>query len=151
MDLFCKNATVVLVHGAWADGSSWNRVILPLLRQGLKVIWAPAQKLAQETGKVIVAWGEKRIGDLIDDLLAFSRIGQSEMQKMEVNLDELIKGTWGDFQAETKDRKIAWTIHELPAVWADIALLRLVVVNLISNALKFTGGRTEAKTKRSHE
>ena len=31
MDLFSKNATVVLVHGAWADGSSWNRVILPLL------------------------------------------------------------------------------------------------------------------------
>ena len=41
MDLFSKNATVVLVHGAWADGSSWNRVILPLLNQGLKVICAP--------------------------------------------------------------------------------------------------------------
>src|SRR6516164_4754574 len=41
MDLFSKNATVVLVHGAWADGSSWNRVILPLLYQGLKVICAP--------------------------------------------------------------------------------------------------------------
>jgi pimeloyl-ACP methyl ester carboxylesterase len=41
MNLFSKNATVVLVHGAWADGSSWNRVILPLLHQGLKVICAP--------------------------------------------------------------------------------------------------------------
>ena len=41
MDLFSKNATVVLVHGAWADGSSWNRVILPLRHQGLKVICAP--------------------------------------------------------------------------------------------------------------
>ena len=41
MDLFSENATVVLVHGAWADGSSWNRVILPLLHQGLKVICAP--------------------------------------------------------------------------------------------------------------
>jgi pimeloyl-ACP methyl ester carboxylesterase len=41
MDLFSKNATVVLVHGAWANGSSWNRVILPLLRQGLKVICTP--------------------------------------------------------------------------------------------------------------
>jgi pimeloyl-ACP methyl ester carboxylesterase len=41
MDLYSKNATVVLVHGAWADGSSWNRVILPLLRQGFKVICAP--------------------------------------------------------------------------------------------------------------
>jgi pimeloyl-ACP methyl ester carboxylesterase len=41
MDLFSENATVVLVHGAWADGSSWKRVILPLLHQGLKVICAP--------------------------------------------------------------------------------------------------------------
>jgi pimeloyl-ACP methyl ester carboxylesterase len=41
MDLFFENATVVLVHGAWADGSTWNRVILPLLHQGLKVICAP--------------------------------------------------------------------------------------------------------------
>ncbi len=41
MNLFSKNATVILVHGAWADGSSWNRVILPLQHQGLKVICAP--------------------------------------------------------------------------------------------------------------
>ncbi|MGA8657528.1 MAG: alpha/beta hydrolase [Chthoniobacterales bacterium] len=41
MNLFSKNATAVLVHGAWADGSSWNRVILPLLHQGLKVVCAP--------------------------------------------------------------------------------------------------------------
>ena len=41
MSLFAKNATVVLVHGAWADGSSWNRVVLPLLKEDLKVICAP--------------------------------------------------------------------------------------------------------------
>jgi pimeloyl-ACP methyl ester carboxylesterase len=41
MNLFSKNATAVLVHGAWADGSSWNRVILPLLHEGLKVVCAP--------------------------------------------------------------------------------------------------------------
>jgi pimeloyl-ACP methyl ester carboxylesterase len=41
MSLFSKNATVVLVHGAWADGSSWSRMVLPLLDHGLKVICAP--------------------------------------------------------------------------------------------------------------
>jgi pimeloyl-ACP methyl ester carboxylesterase len=41
MSLFSKNATVVLVHGAWADGSSWRRMVLPLLQHGLKVICAP--------------------------------------------------------------------------------------------------------------
>jgi hypothetical protein len=38
---FAENATVVLVHGAWADGSSWNEVILPLEKQGLRVVAAP--------------------------------------------------------------------------------------------------------------
>jgi pimeloyl-ACP methyl ester carboxylesterase len=41
MSLFAKNATVVLVHGAWADGSSWNQVVLPLLKEDLKVVCAP--------------------------------------------------------------------------------------------------------------
>lgn len=41
MSSFAKDAAVVLVHGAWADGSSWNQVVLPLLNEGLKVICAP--------------------------------------------------------------------------------------------------------------
>jgi pimeloyl-ACP methyl ester carboxylesterase len=41
MNLFFKNATVMLVHGAWADGSSWREVILPLRHQGLKVVCPP--------------------------------------------------------------------------------------------------------------
>jgi PAS domain S-box-containing protein len=87
----------------------------------------------------------KRMGNLIDDLLAFSRIGQSEMQKSEVNLDQLVRETLDDFQAATNERNIVWEIHPLPAVRADRALLRLVLVNLVSNAVKFTGKRTQAK------
>jgi pimeloyl-ACP methyl ester carboxylesterase len=41
MNSLSNNATVVLVHGAWADGSSWNQVVLPLLHAGLKVVCAP--------------------------------------------------------------------------------------------------------------
>ncbi len=87
----------------------------------------------------------KRMGNLIDDLLAFSRIGQSEMQKTEVNLDRLVEETLEDFKATTKERNIAWEIHPLPNVWADRALLRLVLINLISNAVKFTGKRAQAR------
>jgi light-regulated signal transduction histidine kinase (bacteriophytochrome) len=91
-----------------------------------------------------ISLAAKRMGDLIDDLLAFSRIGRSELQKAEVNLDQLVRETLGDFQEETKGRKIAWKINPLPCVQADRALLRLALVNLISNAVKFTGGRAEA-------
>jgi PAS domain S-box-containing protein len=81
---------------------------------------------------------------LIDDLLAFARIGQLEMQKMEVDLDQLVEETVRGFEGDTKGRGIAWQIHPLPRVRADRALLRLALVNLISNAVKFTGPRAEA-------
>jgi PAS domain S-box-containing protein len=93
----------------------------------------------------IISQSAKRMGNLIDDLLAFSRVGRAELQKTDVNLDELVQEALGDFQAETKERNIVWKIHPLPAVRADRALLRLVLVNLISNAVKFTGTRAEAK------
>ncbi len=87
----------------------------------------------------------QRMGNLIDDLLAFSRIGRAELQKTNVNLDELTRETLSDFQSETKGRNIAWNIQPLPTVRGDRALLRQVLVNLISNALKFTSARVETK------
>jgi PAS domain S-box-containing protein len=87
----------------------------------------------------------RRMGNLIDDLLDFSRVGRAEIQKANINLDELVRETLGDFQAETNARTIAWEIHPLPLVRADRALLRLALVNLISNAVKFTSQRAEAK------
>jgi PAS domain S-box-containing protein len=86
----------------------------------------------------------KRMGDLIDDLLAFSRMGRAEMHKREVNLDQLVQELVGDFKAENKNRNIVWEIRSLPPVRADRALLRLALVNLISNAVKFTSGRAWA-------
>ena len=87
----------------------------------------------------------KRMGGLIDDLLAFSRVGRAELQKTEVNLDRLVQEVLKDSPVEPKERNIVWDIHPLPAVWADRALLRIVFINLISNAVKFTGGRAEAR------
>jgi PAS domain S-box-containing protein len=87
----------------------------------------------------------KRMGNLVDDLLSFSRVGKSEMHKTEVDLDRLVQETLGDFQADTKERNIVWEIQPLPPVRADRALLRLALVNLISNAVKFTGTRAQAK------
>ena len=92
-----------------------------------------------------ISHAASRMGNLIDDLLEFSHLGRAALQKTEVNLDELVSETLDDFQAERKERKIVWTLHPLPLVRADRALLRMVLVNLISNAVKFTGARAEAR------
>jgi len=82
-----------------------------------------------------------RMGALIDDLLAFSRTGRSPLVKQAVPLDELVRDTLSDFRAETEARKLTWIIQPLPVVQVDRALLRMVLVNLMSNAVKFTGAR----------
>ena len=87
----------------------------------------------------------KQMRNLIDDLLAFSHISRSEMNKTAVDLNGLVQETLTDFQADIKGRNIAWNIHPLPMVQGDRALLRLALVNLISNAVKFTGARAEAE------
>jgi len=87
----------------------------------------------------------KRMGALIDDLLAFSHVGRSDLKKADVNLDELIRDAVGDFQMETKTRNIVWEIQTHATVQADRALLRMVLVNLMSNAVKFTSERAQAK------
>jgi PAS domain S-box-containing protein len=92
-----------------------------------------------------ISQATKRMGLLIDDLLSFSRVGRTELQKTEVDLDVLVRETLSDFETETKERNIAWEIHPLPVVQADRALLRLVWVNLMANAIKFSGTRAQAK------
>jgi light-regulated signal transduction histidine kinase (bacteriophytochrome) len=87
----------------------------------------------------------KRMGNLIDDLLAFSRIGRAETRKTTVSLDALVKEALHELRPETEGRHIAWTIAALPDVYGDRSMLRLALVNLISNAVKFTRTRTQAK------
>jgi light-regulated signal transduction histidine kinase (bacteriophytochrome) len=87
----------------------------------------------------------KRMGALIDDLLAFSRIGRAETRQRPVSLEELVKEVLPDLQRETEGRAIAWNIGALPDTFGDRPMLRLVLVNLIANALKFTRTRTRAE------
>ncbi|HZE89192.1 MAG TPA: ATP-binding protein [Verrucomicrobiae bacterium] len=88
-----------------------------------------------------------RMGRLIDDLLSFSRMGRSEMQRATVPLGPLVKEAVQDLHEETKTRRIDWTIGPLPEVKGDPAMLRLVLANLLSNAVKYTRTRTEARVE----
>jgi signal transduction histidine kinase len=87
----------------------------------------------------------KRMGSLIDDLLAFSRIGRAETKKTKVDLDQLVGEVVAEIRQDSKDRDIAWKIGALPVCYGDRSMLRLVVVNLVSNAVKFTRMRERAE------
>jgi K+-sensing histidine kinase KdpD len=87
----------------------------------------------------------KRMGNLIDDLLAFSRLGRTETKKTLVSLDQLVKEVIAEIGQDTTGRDIVWNIHPLPVCYGDRSMLRLVIVNLLSNAVKFTRMRAQAE------
>ncbi|PKO12122.1 MAG: hypothetical protein CVU39_25610 [Chloroflexi bacterium HGW-Chloroflexi-10] len=86
----------------------------------------------------MVCDSSKRMGKLIDDLLSFSRMRRFDLASFQINLHELVQEIIREFEPDTKDRAIEWNIANLPSVTGDLAMLRIVLVNLISNALKFT-------------
>jgi PAS domain S-box-containing protein len=87
----------------------------------------------------------KRLGMLIDDLLSFVRMGRSEVSKIQVDLRALVQEVIREFEPETHDRAIRWRIADLPMVTGDRAMLRIVLGDLISNALKFTRPRQQVE------
>ena len=83
----------------------------------------------------------KRMGTLIDDLLAFSRIGRAETRETMVSLEQLVKEVQNEVWRETEGRNMTWKIGPLPDLYGDRSMLKLALVNLISNAVKFTRTR----------
>ncbi|HEY9044826.1 MAG TPA: PAS domain S-box protein [Ohtaekwangia sp.] len=79
----------------------------------------------------------KRMGQLIDDLLDFSRLGRNEVPKLPVNMAQLVERIITEFNQST-NHKASVSIHTLPQVYGDQSLLRQVWVNLISNAIKYS-------------
>jgi PAS domain S-box-containing protein len=114
----------------------------------IEIVTAGKQSnLDEESGRHLktIAESARKMGNLIDDLLTFSRTARAELNKTRMELSPLVQGVIRDLQHETAKRDIEWVIADLPIVQADPALLRQVMANLIGNALKYTRTRKLAR------
>ncbi|MFI5251641.1 MAG: PAS domain S-box protein [Bacteroidota bacterium] len=91
-----------------------------------------------------IAVSSQHMGTMIDGLLAFSRLGKTEVATTIVQPGELVNEIIRNMEQELKDRSITWNIQSLPPVKADPVLLRLALTNLISNSVKYTGKLNQA-------
>ncbi len=86
----------------------------------------------------------KRMGQLIDDLLDFSRAGRREITKSKINMNEFVKILLQELMEQETKRKIKLDVHDLGSSMADVSTIRQVWINLLSNALKYTTKKEEA-------
>jgi signal transduction histidine kinase len=81
----------------------------------------------------------KKMGILINDLLAFSKLGQKQVALSEINMNHLIKSIKDNLPIEAHENKAEFNVQALPSANADESLIKQVWINLISNAVKYSG------------
>jgi len=86
----------------------------------------------------VIREGTQKMGHLIEDLLAFSRIGRSELTKSEIDMKTTANSIYYEVTTEEERKKISFSVADLPNAKGDTAMMRQLWTNLISNAVKFS-------------
>jgi light-regulated signal transduction histidine kinase (bacteriophytochrome) len=97
-----------------------------------------------EEGKrlfAVVRASGRKMGQLIDDLLAFSKLGRQHMNASQVDMNALVNEAWKEVQASSPEIAADFRLQPLPLAWGDRALLKQVWINLLSNAMKYSAKR----------
>ena len=86
----------------------------------------------------VISSETRRMGQLIDDLLAFSRLGRQKLEMSEINMTTLAQAVFEEQLAQAPERNLQVDLKPMSPAYGDRAMLRVVFTNLISNAIKFT-------------
>ena len=92
----------------------------------------------------VIRESARHMGELIDDLLSFSRLSRQPLHKQPVNHAHLVRAVLADMSTDLEGRDVRITVGDLPASDGDPSLLKQVWVNLLSNAVKYTRKREHA-------
>ncbi len=118
------------------------------LRTPLRHIVGFTDLLQKDSGDAVTVRGQRymtiiaeaalRMGQLIDDLLEFSRMGRQEMREGQVALGPLVAEVVSELQLSAPGKDAAFVFGDLPSVRGDASLLRQVLLNLLGNAVKYS-------------
>lgn len=86
----------------------------------------------------VIETSSVRMGNLIDDLLAFSRLGRSSINFSKINMSKLVNEVYNETVTEHDKKKLSFSIGDLPSAYGDPNLIKIVFTNLISNAVKYS-------------
>jgi signal transduction histidine kinase len=105
--------------------------------------------LAREAGEYLQSVRDSAIqmGQLIDDLLAFSRLSRKPLNKTQVATAAVVAQVIQDVQKQARERRVEFCVGDLPSVLGDASLLKQVFTNLIGNAFKYTRLRADARVE----
>lgn len=123
------------------------RVPLRAIGGYTRILMEEYQELLDAEGKrvcSVIAEGAQKMSTLIDDLLAFSRLGRSAINPRKLDMEELANAVFQDLTTAQTRKRIDFQVDAAPPVMGDLALLRQVWVNLISNAIKFSSRKRRA-------
>lgn len=98
---------------------------------------------AKETLDIIIRNTEK-MGILIDEILSFSRLNRQDMQMKKLNMERVFADVYDDLTSLSPDRKIEFRLQKLPGAYGDELMVRQVISNILSNAIKYTSKNPSA-------
>lgn len=91
--------------------------------------------------------GTQQMGHLVDDLLNFSRLSRQKPRKIDIDVEGMVKQCLEEINNRNENRRIEFVVGDLRRCHADPSLLRQVWVNLLENAVKYTGKREFARVE----
>ena len=123
------------------------------LRSPLRAMDGFANILLEDYGTVLDTEGNRllsviiknanKMSQLIDDLLAFSRLGRQEIKKGIIDMHDMALSVYEELVTDAEKESIDFRLHDIPETNGDPALIRQVLLNLISNAIKYTSKKTD--------